>query len=62
MSHVLSGCWLVVYQVHVEFNSDSDKIVLEGPPTEVKQAKESFESFTEDLVCTLHSCDVIMMS
>ena len=34
----------------MEFNSDSDKIVLEGPPTEVQQAKESFESFTEDLV------------
>ena len=34
----------------MEFNSDSDKIVLEGPPNEVQQAKESFESFTEDLV------------
>ena len=38
----------------MEFNSDSDKIVLEGPPTEVQQAKESFESFTEDLVYTLY--------
>ena len=40
-------------QVHVEFNSDSDRIILEGPPAEVQQAKESFESFTEDLVHTL---------
>ena len=37
----------------MEFNSDSDKIVLEGPPAEVQQAKESFESFTEDLVTLL---------
>ena len=46
-------CWFVCFQVHVEFNSDSDKIVLEGPPAEVQQAKESFESFTEDLVHTI---------
>ncbi len=37
-------------QVHVEFNSDLEKIILEGPPSEVQVAKESFETFTEDLV------------
>jgi predicted PilT family ATPase len=45
-------------KVHVEFNSDSDKIVLEGPPTEVKQAKESFESFTEDLMATMDYAEI----
>lgn len=38
-------------KVHVEFNSDLDKIILEGPPEQVQQAKEAFETFTEDLVC-----------
>ena len=37
-------------KVHVEFNSDLDKIILEGPPDQVTQAKEAFETFTEDLV------------
>ena len=45
----------------MEFNSDSDKIVLEGPPTEVQQAKESFESFTEDLVHQLLYDNDVMM-
>jgi predicted PilT family ATPase len=45
-------------KVHVEFNSDSDKIVLEGPPTEVQQAKESFESFTEDLMATMDYAEI----
>ena len=27
-----------------------DKILIEGPPDEVQLAKESFETFTEDLV------------
>ena len=40
----------------MEFNSDSDKIVLEGPPAEVQQAKESFQSFTEDLVYYIRPC------
>ena len=41
-------------KVHVEFNSETDKIVLEGPPEQVHQAKEAFDTFTEDLVreCT----------
>jgi len=38
-------------KVHVEFNSDLDKIILEGPPDQVRQAKEAFETFTDDLVC-----------
>ena len=38
-------------KVHVEFNSDLDKIILEGPPEQVQQAKEAFETFTDDLVC-----------
>ena len=38
-------------RVHVEFNSDLNKIILEGPPGEVTQAKEAFVTFTEDLVC-----------
>ena len=29
-------------KVHVEFNSETDKIVLEGPPEQVHQAKGSF--------------------
>ena len=37
-------------KVHVEFNSDLDKIILEGPPEQVQQAKEAFETFTDDLV------------
>ena len=37
-------------RVHVEFNSDSNKIILEGPPEQVQQAKEAFDTFTEDLV------------
>jgi len=37
-------------KVHVEFSSDSDKIVLEGPPDQVQQAKEAFDTFTSDLV------------
>lgn len=37
-------------KVHVEFNSSTDKIVLEGPPDQVQQAKEAFVTFTEDLV------------
>ena len=38
-------------KVHVEFNSDLDKIILEGPPDQVQQAKEAFDTFTDDLVC-----------
>ena len=41
---------LSLFQVHVEFNSGLDKIILEGPPEQVQLAKESFETFTEDLV------------
>ncbi len=41
-------------KVHVEFNSDSHKIVLEGPPDQVQQAKEAFVTFTEDLVGLVH--------
>ena len=41
---------LPLRQVHVEFNSEIEKIILEGPPDQVTIAKESFESFTEDLV------------
>ena len=37
-------------KVHVEFRSDSDKIVLEGLPEQVQQAKEAFDTFTGDLV------------
>lgn len=37
-------------KVHVEFNSDRNKIILEGPPDQVQQAKEAFETFTDDLV------------
>lgn len=37
-------------KVHVEFNSSTHKIVLEGPPEQVQQAKEAFDTFTEDLV------------
>ncbi len=37
-------------KVHVEFNSGLDKIILEGPPDQVQQAKEAFETFTDDLV------------
>lgn len=37
-------------KVHVEFNSSIHKIVLEGPPDQVQQAKEAFVTFTEDLV------------
>ena len=40
-------------KVHVEFNSDLDKIILEGPPDQVQQAKEAFETFTDDLVCAM---------
>ena len=38
-------------KVHVEFNSSTHKIVLEGPPDQVQQAKDAFDTFTEDLVC-----------
>ena len=38
-------------KVHVEFNSGTDRIILEGPPDQVQSAKEAFETFTEDLVC-----------
>ena len=38
-------------RVHVEFNFDLNKIILEGPPGEVTQAVEAFVTFTEDLVC-----------
>ena len=38
-------------RVHVEFNFDLNKIILEGPPGEVSQAAEAFMTFTEDLVC-----------
>ncbi len=37
-------------KVHVEF-TDGDTIVLEGPPDQVQQAKDAFDTFTEDLVC-----------
>lgn len=39
-------------KVHVEFNSSTHKIVLEGPPDQVQQAKDAFDTFTDppDLV------------
>ena len=36
--------------VQVTFMRGEDKILIEGPPEEVQLAKESFETFTEDLV------------
>ena len=43
-------------KVHVEFNSDLDKIILEGPPDQVQQAKEAFDTFTDDLVSVYGVC------
>jgi len=37
-------------KVHVEFNDEEEVVSLEGPPAEVAQAKEAFETFTRDLV------------
>lgn len=45
-------------KVHVEFNSDLDKIILEGPPEQVQLAKESFETFTEDLMATMDFAEI----
>lgn len=45
-------------KVHVEFNSDLNKIILEGPPDQVQQAKEAFETFTDDLVATMDFAEI----
>ena len=41
--------------INVTFVRDSEKIVIEGTPDEVQMARESFETFTDDLVssCTV---------
>lgn len=36
--------------INVTFVRDSEKIVIEGTPDEVQMARESFETFTDDLV------------
>ena len=46
-------------RVHVEFNSDNDKIILEGPPEQVQQAKEAFVTFTENLVGVVYTYLVV---
>lgn len=45
-------------KVHVEFNSSTHKIVLEGPPDQVHQAKEAFVTFTEDLMATMDYAEI----
>eukprot|EP00731_Ephydatia_muelleri_P015244 Em0008g964a len=45
-------------RVHVEFNFDLNKIILEGPPGEVTQAAEAFVTFTEDLVATMDFAEI----
>ena len=38
-------------KLHLEFKEESDVILLEGPQTEVLEAKKKVESFAKDLVC-----------
>lgn len=43
----------VFTQVHVEFNSEKDMIVVEGPPEEVEKARDQLEKFSQQLIETM---------
>jgi predicted PilT family ATPase len=45
-------------KVHIEFTDGQDKVVLEGPPEQVKQAREQLEAIVKDLLARMAFAEI----
>ncbi|XP_031553878.1 vigilin-like [Actinia tenebrosa] len=45
-------------KVHVEFSSEKDSIVLDGPPEEVERAREALETFIRELIASMAYAEI----